>query len=73
MGKAKSILDKSYFRAKEKEKVNELHLVTIHCIHQFVHLHINLDSSVKFYSILGLVMFRNKKDLDFQCLYGRRG
>lgn len=29
MERAKSILDKSYFRAKEKEKVNKLHLVTL--------------------------------------------
>lgn len=32
MGRAKSILDKSYFRAKEKGKVNKLHLVTLQCI-----------------------------------------
>lgn len=29
MERAKSILDKSYFRAKEKEKVNKLRLVTL--------------------------------------------
>ncbi len=35
MGRAKSILDKSYFRAEEKDKVNKLHLETVHCIHKY--------------------------------------